>query len=79
VSAQPPAPVPAPAQTLTIPPALVTAAAALGPWGLLLVAAVQFGVPFVTHLVGNAANNVPPTPEEWAKLAEKNAKPFEAL
>lgn len=53
--------------------------ASLGPWGIILSAAAQFGTDFVTGIFENAKNGVDPTLEEWAKLTEKIKIPFRDL
>lgn len=53
--------------------------ASLGPWGIILSAAAQFGTDFVTGIFENAKNDVDPTPEEWEKLKAKISTPFKEL
>ena len=64
-----------------VPPVDVIAEALsfLGPWGALTAVALKWGVPFVGHLLQNAANKVDPTPGEWKLLADKIEIPGETL
>lgn len=76
MSATPPA---TPPIAQRVDPGLVPALAVLGPWGVIAGLALTVGLPFVDHLIANAHNNVPVTPDEWFALRAKVGKGFQEL
>jgi hypothetical protein len=62
-----------------VDPKLAMALSAFGPWGIVAGLVLSVGLPFVDHLIANAHNNVPVTPDEWAALRAKAGKSWDEL